>query len=59
MDCVRTGPGSLLTLDQVTEVRLPLSAAISIAVMIRCTATASSKFGAELVPLLRSFAILA
>jgi hypothetical protein len=32
--------------DQASPTRIPLSAAFSIAAMIRCTATASSKFGA-------------
>jgi hypothetical protein len=40
-------------------VRFPLSADLSIAAMIRCTATASSKPGAVRVPSRRSRAIAA
>jgi putative ABC transport system substrate-binding protein len=50
-----TGP---LNIDY-GAVRLPVSAALSIAAMTRCTATASSKLGAERVPSRRSWAILA
>lgn len=46
-------------LDHASTVRHPLSAALSIAAMIRCTATASSKLGAVWVPSRRSWAILA
>ena len=46
-------------LDHAGAVRQPLSAALSIAAMMRCTATASSKLGAVRVPSRRSRAILA